>query len=130
MTAAQFAQRRIPLRTRSLLYTIPLLRVDLNAARVKPDAQCKAFPLAMGEPVIGIPAETMMDVEGKQFQAMRPCICTREMEQRSGIQSSAIRDGHTDYRSRNARQDRSKRAFESVLDGRCLPGCHGIIPAN
>jgi len=69
----------------------------------------------------------MMDVKRKQLDAMRPCVCVRQMQQGRGIKAAAVSDRKTCRRSRNARPDCSKRALESVLQGRCLPVCHGLF---
>ncbi len=71
-----------------------------------------------------------MNMKGEQFNVMCATESSGKMQQYGGIKATAVCNGKSPPGSRNARQDCSERAFESVLDGRCLPVCHGIIPTN
>jgi len=70
----------------------------------------------------------MMNVKGEQLNAMCAAEGSGQMQQCGGIQAAAVCNCNSPPGSRNAREDCSKRAFESILDGRCLPVCHDIIP--
>ena len=88
MFPAHLAQRRIAQAACRGLGTGFVLG-DADAAEVERDAECRANALAVREPVVGVGAESVVDVECVQRQALFPRPGMGEAQQDHGIESAA-----------------------------------------
>jgi hypothetical protein len=117
MRPAQVAKRRITAEPSRLLDPISAKFGKADPPRIETNAETPAFAFTVLMPGIGIRAESMMNMEREQHNALSRRIGMRQMQQGRRIETAAIGDCEGVAGNDNARMDHSERAFERIRDG-------------